>query len=166
METAMKNVKSGLLAVVAAGALVGISAGFIHTVSVAADEPQSGTGVARIACTPAPGNWTDCSVTVDQSIPAGGSVAAELDSRDAQVAFCSEESRYSDFSTCGVSGNAAVFSCPNGCAAGSQFALSALGTSTATLAQNFTLASSITVNQSPGPLQIEGGPASVQDLGH
>jgi hypothetical protein len=152
----MKRWKLGLLAVVAAGTVLGLGGGLIHPRGAQAQAVTlEGAG---ITCQPAAGDWTDCTVTLSQGIPAGGSITAALGSRDAELAFCGDEG--ASGALCTISGNAAVFACPNGCGAGTQLALSALGESTATLAQNFTLVSSVIIDQCPDPLQVEANAAA------
>ena len=117
----MKFLKTGLLTGVAAVALAGLWGGALNGGAVSAQENRS-DGSASIACVPAAGNWTDCTLTLNVGVGVGGSVAASLDNSQATLAFCDDPSQL-----CGITGNAAVFSCPTGCGAGTQFVLSALG---------------------------------------
>lgn len=149
------NFKSALVATITAGTVLGVAVGFIQTRAAQADAgPVDAAGVAAIACSPSQGNWSDCTVTLAQSISAGGSVAAMLESHQAQVLYCSEGNADPDFQNCGINGNAAVFFCPNGCGAGTRFILSALG-------QAPDLAAAFNV----GATLVQSPTGSPQDLG-
>jgi hypothetical protein len=154
------NFKATIVTTIAAGALIGVAAGFIQARAAQADGgPVDATGVAAIACSTSPGNWNDCTVTLNQGIPAGGSVAAMLESHQAQVLYCSEGNADPDFVNCGITGNAAVFYCPNSCGAGSRFILSALG-SAPNLAASFTVGA--TLVESPNSSPLDFGPVPVR----
>jgi hypothetical protein len=146
----MKALKTGLLAV-AAGVLLGVSAGVIHASRVAAQSIGPNPGLASVACAAAQGNWTDCTVTLSQSVPAGGSIAASLGSNAASIVYCTDGSRadVEDYRGCGINGNTAVFSFPQGGMPGQQVFLSALGESDAALAQVLTVSAGGIFSQAP-----------------
>jgi hypothetical protein len=105
--------------------------------------------IDALACTPSAGGWTDCSIVLNQAIPAGGSVVASLNGGSATVAFCSDGTPFN--SLCGAYGNEAVFYCPTGCAPGKQFDVSAIGTSPTALSQSLNVALGATDINWPGP---------------
>ena len=132
----MKALRTGLLATVA-GVVLAVSGGIIYSGTAAAQSNGPNTDIASVACAAAQGNWTDCTVTLRHGIPAGGSLAASLDSREASIVFCTDGSRGEpeDNRACGINGNAAVFLFPYGGTPGQQVYLSALGSSNAALSQ-------------------------------
>jgi hypothetical protein len=136
----MKGLKTGFLATVA-GVLLSVSGGVIHTSTTSAQVIGPDPGIASVACAAAQGNWTDCTVTLTHSVPAGGSIAAALGSNEANIVYCTDGSRsdVEDYRGCGINGNAAVFTFAEGGVPGQQVFLSALGTSDAALAQVLTV---------------------------
>ena len=161
----MKALKTGLLATVA-GVLLVATAGVSHSRTAAAQTIAPNPGIASVGCAAAQGNWTDCTVTLRQAIPAGGSVAASLGSPDAVVAYCSNgiPDGDGDVKFCGINGNTAVFQFPQGGMPGEQLRLSALGSSNAALAQSLTVAASAVYNRAPGLLDMAApGDRLVQD---
>jgi hypothetical protein len=151
----MKSLKLGLLATVA-GVLLGVSGGLIHTRGASAQAIGPEPGVASVACAAAQGNWTDCTVTLTQSVPAGGSIAAALGSNEATIVYCTDGSRsdVEDYRGCGINGNAAVFTFPEGGMPGQQVFLSALGASDAALAQVLTVSAGGRFTQAPSTNQF------------
>jgi hypothetical protein len=136
----MKHLKTGLLATVA-GVLLGVTGGVIHTGGASAQSIGPNPGIASVACAAAQSNWTDCTVTLSQGVPAGGSIAASLGSDEANIVYCTDGSRgdVEDYRGCGINGNTAVFSFPQGGLPGQQVFLSALGASDSALAQVMTV---------------------------
>lgn len=151
----MKSLTMGLLATVA-GVLVGVSGGLIHTSSASAQAIGPDPGIASVACAAAQGNWTDCTVTLTQTVPAGGSIAASLGSNEANIVYCTDGSRsdVEDYRGCGINGNAAVFTFPQGGMPGQQVFLSALGASNAALAQVLTVSAGGRFSQAPSANQL------------
>jgi hypothetical protein len=151
----MKSLKLGLLATVA-GVLLSVSGGLIHTRGASAQVFGPEPGVASVACAAAQGNWTDCTVTLTQSVPAGGSIAASLGSNEASIVYCTDGSRtdVEDYRGCGINGNAAVFTFPQGGVPGQQVFLSALGASDAALAQVLTVSAGGRFTQTPSTNQL------------
>jgi hypothetical protein len=153
------NFKSTIVAAVVSGAVLGVAAGFVQSRVASADNgPINASGIANIACAASPGNWTDCTVTLTQSVPAGGSVAAMLESNQAQVLFCSEGNADPDFTNCGINGNAAVFYLPNGGGPGTQLVLSAQGAGGPNLAQAFNVGVSYTETPAGNPVDLGPSP--------
>lgn len=151
----MKALKTGLLATVA-GVLLGVSGGIIHTSGASAQSIGPNPGIASVACAAAQGNWTDCTVTLGQSVPAGGTIAASLGSNEANIVYCTDGSRGDgeDYRGCGINGNTAVFSFPQGGMPGQQVYLSALGASNAALAQVLTVSAGGRFSQAPSANQL------------
>jgi hypothetical protein len=152
----MKTIKTALLT---GAILLGIGAGAIHTGTASAQAVSDGS--ASIACVAAAGNWTDCTLTLNRGIAAGGSVSASLAHDQGTVVFCADG--VSEEPACGLNGNAAVFLCPSGCVAGTQFLLSALGAQGASAAHEFSIAggsasaqSTNSIGARPVPLEDEG----------
>ena len=137
-----------VLGLIAAAALLGLNAGAIHAGSAPAPQMPA-HDLDALACAPAPVNWTDCTITLAQSIPAGGSVIAAVQGTGATVAYCSDGTAEASF--CGAYGNEAVFYCPSGCTAGQTFDVSAVGASSTTLAQSLNVALGPTDPNWPGP---------------
>lgn len=124
----MKALKTGFLATLTAGVLLGISSGVMALGASAAESPiaqPAASGLANVACAPSGGAWTDCTLTLTSGIGAGASVVASLPSQAGTVAFCDDGAPLN--STCGIDGNAAAFTCWTGCGAGTQFVTSVLG---------------------------------------
>jgi hypothetical protein len=146
----MKTLKTALVGTIA-GVLLGVSAGVIHTAGTFAQPIGTNLGVASVACAAAQGDWTDCTVTLSQSVPAGGSIAASLDSNQANIVYCTDGSRGDgeDYRGCGINGNTAVFTFPQGGMPGQQVYLSALGTSNAALAQVLTVSAGGLFSEAP-----------------
>jgi len=139
----MKTLRTTLLA---GAALLGIGAALIHNGTVSAQTVSDGS--ASVACASAPGNWTDCTFTLARGISAGGSVAGSLPASDGTVALCDRVGwphgdGAEDVPVCGISGNAAVFLCPNGCAAGTQFIAETLGARGSATALDFSVVGSV-----------------------
>jgi hypothetical protein len=162
----MKTLKTAIFALTAGALLAGVYTGLGRASSVQAQAVAS-DGSASIVCAAAPGNWTDCSVTLRHSVPAGGTVAVELASRNAAVGFCTDgtaslistDDSTVSYSDCAISGNAAVLYCDQGCGAGKQFTVSAVGESSAALAQSFSVISTAMPSANPsllGPLPPAG----------
>jgi hypothetical protein len=156
----MKTLKKHFLVAFAAGVLLTVTAGFAVS-SAHAQSINQQSNIAGVACVGAQGGWTDCTLTLGQSIAPGGSVAASLDSVSARVLFCTDGSHDDDHSACGINGNAAVFACPFGCQPGQQFMLSALGGSNAVQAQSLSVeASGVYTQSSGGPAETMVAPAA------
>jgi hypothetical protein len=155
------------IAVVAASVLLVFSAGVTHAGSAPAQQGQE-NDLDALVCMSAPVSWTDCTVTLNRAIPAGGSVIAAINGTDATVDFCSDGSPLNSF--CGAYGNEAVLYCPTGCAPGRQFVVSALGTSPSALthALNVVLGPTDTTWPGPGgfPPSDSGSPAPVGNDGN
>jgi len=114
--------KIGFLAALAVGLVVGTSTVLGGSLAFAAAGPSpqpAGGSVGAAACAPVSGDWTDCSLTLQQSVGAGNEVAASLPSTDGSVEYCDDGVPFD--TACGLSGNTAFFSCPDGCASGTQF---------------------------------------------
>jgi hypothetical protein len=126
----------------------------------------SGSNVASTACAPGAGAWTDCALMLNQPVAAGGEVAAAVPTSDGTVSYC-EQSASPDADSagdntvapagtlCGVSGNTAVFTCVDGCSAGTALSFSLLGgtgmPSDNALAQQITVTSGGTPSQTALP---------------
>jgi hypothetical protein len=137
--------------------LLGIAGAGIHSTRASAQAVSDGS--AGVACVQSSPNWTDCTLTLSHAIQAGGSIAGTLPAGDGTVAYCERPGEpygdgTSEVPVCGINGNAAVFLCPSGCGAGTQFVMSALGApaaSAASVAQELRVVSSGTVAQDSQP---------------
>lgn len=138
----MKTSRRSLLALTAAAVVLGLGGwltGYGTVSAQTAVTPAADGNVANVACVLSPPNWTDCTVTLSQSIGEGGTIASTLPGNAARTIFCDDG--YPLNSLCNVSGNTVVFTCPGGCGAGTQFEESVLGTYGVALAPQFELAS-------------------------
>src|SRR5579875_2177205 len=88
--------------------VLGLIAGVLHAASAPAPQTPSHE-LDALACAPAPVDWTDCTITLAQPVPAGGSVIAAVQGTDASVAYCSDAMSQGLFY--GAYGNEAVFYC-------------------------------------------------------
>jgi hypothetical protein len=131
----MNILKTQLLGTIAASWLLFATAGLLVSKAAAQSIGQP-VNIAVVACGGAPGDWTDCTVALDQPIAPDGTVTVSLDSDAARVLFCTDGSRDPESDDCGINGNAAVFSCPFGCSPGQLFTFGAWGRSDAGLAQS------------------------------
>jgi hypothetical protein len=172
----MKTLKTGLIATIAGGVLLGLSsllAGPVmaQTAGPTAQSagamtalPAPAADAAAVACAQGAGAWTDCTLTLNQSIQAGGSVAGTLPAGDGAVLYCEQPgvpqgdpAEQSSLPVCGINGNTAVFLCPNGCGAGTQFVMSALDGQGAAATRELRVTSSGASAQEAAP--IGGQPA-------
>jgi hypothetical protein len=156
----MNTLKTGFLAVITGGLLLGVSAiGGSGAFAASGPGPQS-NGSANIACQPGAGAWTDCAIQLRQSVPAGSEVAATVPSADGNVAYC-EQSASTDGdgdntvapagTLCGLSGNSAVFTCVDGCPSGTALSFSLLNGSATP--SDSALSQQITVTSGSAPSQ-------------
>jgi hypothetical protein len=128
----MKALKIGFLTTLAAGVLLGISSLMPAGASAAQIPGAPAAGGSAVGCGPTEGTWTDCWVTLGSDLGSNGAVFAALPAQSGTLALCSGATQMNpgpdDFATqfCSISGNTAVFSCLNGCAAGTQFVVSML----------------------------------------
>jgi hypothetical protein len=142
-------------AMLAVAALLALGGGFVHSGTAVA---QSGgaPSVASIGCAAAPGNWTDCTLTLNRDVPAGGTIFVSLADQGVSVAWCwggtvssvasldisptgeySSSSSYS--SACFTDGHVTTFNCYTPCAAGSTLIVSVLGSPPSNLAQSLSV---------------------------
>jgi len=164
----MNTFKTGFLAVIAGGLLVGMSAVLNHADAFAASGPGAqvvgSSHGDSVACQPGAGAWTDCAITLNQGEPAGEEVAATVPNTDGTVAYC-EQSASADGdgdntvapadTLCGVSGNTAVFTCVDGCSSGTALSFSLLNggwtQGDSALAQQITVTSGSAPSQTAAP---------------
>ena len=134
-----------LRTVLLAGTALVIGAGVIHSGTASAQAVSDGS--ANVVCVQGAGSWTDCTLTLNRGIAAGGSIAGSLPSQDGTVLYCDRAGEphgdgTAEVPVCGINGNAAVFDCSAGCGAGTQFVMSALGGSGASVSQDLRISSS------------------------
>jgi hypothetical protein len=132
----MKTLRIRFLALAVAGILLSLGAGLMGAGAVAAQSVTDGSG--SIACTLAAGNWTDCTVTLNQSVPYNGTVTATLPVGDSNLAFCA--SGHGEHQDCAISGNSVQFLCvhQSSCPAGKVFFMSVLGAPASVQGDNLT----------------------------
>jgi hypothetical protein len=157
----MNTLRTGFLALIAGGLLLGGSAiGGSDAFAASGPQPNGSANIGAAACQPGAGAWTDCAIQLRQSVPAGSEIAATVPSADGAVAYC-EQSASADGdgdntvapagTLCGLSGNSAVFTCVDGCPSGTALSFSLLNGSA--MPSDGALAQQITVTSGSAPSQ-------------
>jgi hypothetical protein len=132
--------------------LIIFSGGVVHAGALnpsGSGQPVAAESIDALACTASPVAWTDCSITLNRAIPAGGSIIASMNGAAGTVSYCSDGTPLNSF--CAAYGNEAIFFCPAGCATGQQFDVSAIGTSPAALEHSLNVVLGPTDASWPGP---------------